>query len=106
MSEYTRHTYIGRLLYLKVILDKYSEMAFESDTDYVSVMTDPYRDDPVWEDCLADAVDVQGGPDDDTTSCSEEEDESEEGSGVTFPDTCVCQNCRCVFFLDVGMFFT
>ncbi len=80
-------------------------MAFESDTDYVSVMTDPYRDDPVWEDCLADAVDVQGGPDDDTTSCSEEEDESEEGSGVTFPDTCVCQKCRCVFFLDVGMFF-
>jgi hypothetical protein len=73
-------------------------MALESDTEYESVMNDPYRDDPVWEDCFADAVDVQGGPDDDTTSCSEEEEYFEEGTHVTFPETCVCQKCRFVFF--------
>jgi hypothetical protein len=32
----------------------------DSDTDFESILIDPYRDDPVWEDVDAGAVDVKG----------------------------------------------
>jgi hypothetical protein len=40
----------------------------DSETEYESALIDPYRDDPVWEEVYASAIDVQGWL---FTSCSE-----------------------------------
>jgi hypothetical protein len=64
----------------------------DEDDDYSSVMKNPYRDDPVWEDWHATACGVQGGADDISSSESEEEG----GEPVVLPTTCVCSQCRLV----------
>ena len=64
----------------------------DQDDDYSSVMKNPYRDDPVWEDWHATACGVQGGAEDISSSESEEEG----GEPVVLPTTCVCSQCRLV----------
>jgi hypothetical protein len=51
------------------------------------------RDDPEWEPWHAEAVDVQGGPEE---SSSSDEDEGDYGglTPVTLPENCVCEQCR------------
>ena len=72
----------------------------DEDDDYSSVMKNPYRDDPVWEDWHATACGVQGGAEDISSSESEEEG----GEPVVLPTTCVCSQCRSVqiLLLQIG----
>jgi hypothetical protein len=72
----------------------------DEDDDYSSVMKNPYRDDPVWEDWHATACGVQGGAED--ISSSESEEEGVEP--VVLPTTCVCSQCRSVqiLLLQIG----
>jgi hypothetical protein len=63
--------------------------------DYESTMQNPYRDDPEWEPWHAEAVDVQGGPDEDSSSGSDDEDELR--VDVKLPETCICQCCTFVY---------
>jgi hypothetical protein len=65
-----------------------------SDSDNEEPTKDPYRDDPDWAPWHAEAVDVQGGPDDNTSS---DEDEQCVEASVTFPENCICQCCRFVY---------
>jgi hypothetical protein len=69
-------------------------MSEDSDSDLETVLNDPYRDDPVWEDWHAQAVDVQGGAEEETSS--EDEVEAEGMSNISLPEHCVCHNCRYV----------
>jgi hypothetical protein len=70
-------------------------MAEDSDSDIEAAVNNPYRDDPIWEDWHAQAIDVQGGADDESSSA---EEEGPLGScQITLPEHCVCKNCRCVF---------
>ncbi len=64
----------------------------DEDDDYSSVMKNPYRDDPVWEDWHAIACGVQGGAEDISSSESEEEG----GEPVVLLTTCLCSQCRSV----------
>jgi hypothetical protein len=67
----------------------------DEDDDYSSVMKNPYRDDPGWEDWHATACGVQGGAEDISSSESEEEG----GEPVVLPTTCVCSQCRSIQIL-------
>jgi hypothetical protein len=69
-----------------------------SDSDHEQSVNNPYRDDPDWAPWHAEAVDVQGGPDDDTSS---DEEESDLEVAVSLPETCVCKHCRLVYDLTI-----
>ncbi len=69
-------------------------MAEDSDSDIEAAVNNPDRDDPIWEDWHAQALDVQGGADDKSSSA---EEEGPLGScQISLPEHCVCKNCRYV----------